>query len=114
VNIGSCKNTKFACAIFAGALYARRGGYWGFKTQSDWLMKILLGIGLPVLIAVVWGMFIVPKVTYPLNGVPFLSLELILFASGTLVLFSSGRPALGGAHTIILIMNKVLMVLWKQ
>jgi hypothetical protein len=27
-------------------------GYWGFKTQSEWGMKLLLGIGLPSLITV--------------------------------------------------------------
>jgi len=23
-------------------------GYWGFKTQSSWVLKILFGIGLPL------------------------------------------------------------------
>lgn len=89
-------------------------GYWGFKTQSNWLMKFLFGIGLPVLIAVLWGMFIVPKATYPLSGIAHLALELILLASGSVALFVSGIPTLGWAYTIVLVINKVLLVLWKQ
>ena len=89
-------------------------GYWGFKTQSSWLMKILLGIGLPVLIAVLWGTFLAPRATHPLRGASFLLLELVLFASGAVALFASGKPALGWTYTIVLIVNKILIILWQQ
>ncbi len=88
-------------------------GYWGFKTNSAWWMKILFGIGLPVLIAVLWGMFLAPKATRPLSGVSFLALEMLLFASGALALFASGKPILGWAYTITLIVNKILLTIWK-
>jgi hypothetical protein len=89
-------------------------GYWGFKTQSTWPMKILLGIGLPVLIAVLWGTFLAPKATRPLSGVSFLVLELVLFASGAVALFASGKPALGWLYAIILVVNKILLTAWNQ
>lgn len=89
-------------------------GYWGFKSQSTWLMKILLGIGLPLLIAVLWGTFLAPKATRPLTGVSFLVLELVLFASGAVALFASGRPALGWIYIVLLIVNKMLLLIWKQ
>ncbi len=88
--------------------------YWGFTTQAAWLMKILFGIGLPVLIAVLWGMFIAPKATRPLSGAPRLTLELILFASGAVALFASGKPTLGWVYVIVLIVNEVLLFLWKE
>ncbi|MBN2115585.1 MAG: YrdB family protein [Anaerolineales bacterium] len=88
--------------------------YWGFKTQSGWFMKILLGIGLPVLIAVLWGTFMAPKATRPLSGAPRLTLELVLFASGAVALFASGKPALGWAYVITLIVHEVLSAVWQQ
>ncbi len=88
--------------------------YWGFKTQTAWLMKILLGIGLPVLIAVLWGMFIAPRATRPLSGAPRLTLELLPFAAGAAALFASGKPALGWVYVIVLIVNEVLLFVWKQ
>jgi hypothetical protein len=88
--------------------------YWGFKTHSGWFMKILFGIGLPVLIAVLWGMFIAPKAVYPLKGVSYLTVELILLASGSFALFASGKPTLAWAYTIALVVNKILLVVWKQ
>ena len=77
-------------------------------------MKILLGIGLPVLIAVLWGLFLAPRAAYPLRDASYLTLELILFASGAVAFFASGKPTLGWAYTIILMINKILLVLWKQ
>lgn len=89
-------------------------GYWGFKSGSGWLMKILLGIGLPVLMAVLWGVFIAPRATYPLRGLSYLALELILLGSGAVALFASGKPTLGWEYAIILVINKVLLVMRNQ
>jgi hypothetical protein len=89
-------------------------GYWGFKSQSGWGMKLMLGIGLPLLIAMIWGLFVAPKAIYPLSGIPHLLLALILLGSGAVALFASGNPTLGWVYTIILIVNQVLLILWKQ
>jgi hypothetical protein len=88
--------------------------YWGFKTHSGWIMKIILGIGLPLLIAVLWGMFLAPKATQPLRGVTREFLELTLFGLGAVALFASGRANLGWIYIVILVINKVLLALWKQ
>ena len=89
-------------------------GYWGFKTHSGWVLKIIFGIGLPILIAVIWGLFIAPRATYPLSGISYLAVELILLGSGVVALFASGRPDLGWVYTVILVVNKVLIVVWKH
>jgi len=44
-------------------------------------MKILLGLGLPILIAAIWGLFVLPKPTYPLSRLFYLAVELILLGS---------------------------------
>ena len=89
-------------------------GYWGFKIGSGWFLKILLGIGLPALIAVIWGMFIAPKATYPLSGASYLTVELLLLASGSLALFASGKSELAWIYTIVLVVNKILLIAWKK
>ncbi len=89
-------------------------GYWGFKTQTGWLMNILFGIGLPILIAFLWGTFLAPKATRPLSGASFLTLELILFSTGAVALFASGKPTLGWIYTITVVVNKILLFVWKQ
>ena len=88
--------------------------FWGFKTQNSWLMKILLGIGLPVLIAILWGMFLAPRATHRLSGAPFFALELALFSTGAFSLFAAGASTLGWVYTITLIINAILLIVWKQ
>jgi uncharacterized membrane protein len=53
-------------------------------------------MGLLVIIAILWGMFLATRATHPLNGASFLTLELILFSTGTLALFASGKPIFTG------------------
>jgi len=89
-------------------------GYWGFKTHSSWVLKIIFGIGLSALIAVLWGMFIAPRAIRPLSGISYLALELILLGSGAVALFASGKTGLGWVYTIILVVNKILIIVWKQ
>lgn len=89
-------------------------GYWGFKTHSTWAMKIILGVGLPILIALLWGLFIAPRAIYPLTGISYLVVELILLGSGALALFTSGQPKLGWAYVVILVLNTVLITVWKE
>ena len=87
-------------------------GYWGFRTGSGWVVRVLLGIGLPILIAVVWGMFVAPKAMYPLHGAAHLALGFILLSSGAAALFLGGRADLGWIYAISLVANQVLMILW--
>ncbi len=89
-------------------------GYWGFKTHSMWTTRIIFGIGLPLLIAAVWGLFAAPKGPYHLTGIAHIVFSLILLSSGAIALFASGGTNLGWIYTIVLIVNEILLVVWKQ
>ena len=89
-------------------------GYWGFKTHSGWAAKILLGIGLPVLIAVIWGFFMAPKSTHRLSGIPFTVMDIILLGSGAAALYASGQTSLAWIYAAVLILSEVLRLIWKQ
>lgn len=88
-------------------------GYWGFRTQSG-VMKIILGIGLPVLLVVIWSLFVAPKSFYPLHGIAHIVLSLVLLGSGAVALFVSGQVTLGWIYAILLVVNQVLLIVWKQ
>ena len=89
-------------------------GYWGFKTGSGWFLKILLGIGTPLLIAIIWGTFVAPKAAYPLHGILLLALEVVLFGSGVATLFVTKNYSLAWGFTLIVIINRILMFVWGQ
>ena len=89
-------------------------GYWGFTTHSGWTMKILLGIGLPVLIAVIWGMFMAPRSTHRLSGIPFTVMDILLLGSGAVALYASGQVNLAWTYAIVLVISEILRLVWKQ
>jgi hypothetical protein len=89
-------------------------GYWGFKTGSGWFLKILLGIGAPLLIAVIWGMFVAPKATYPLHGFVLLALEMVLFGLGGVALSATENYVLAWGFAVIVVINRILMFVWGQ
>lgn len=89
-------------------------GYWGFATQSGWPLKLLLGLGAPLLAATVWGVFGSPKALVPLTGPAHLALDMLVFGSGALALIAAGRPGLGGLFALALVANRALIYAWGQ
>ena len=89
-------------------------GYWGFKTHSTWTMKILFGIGLPILIAVIWGYFMAPRSTHRLSGIPFTVMDILLLGSGAVALYASGQVTLAGIYAAVLAVSEILRLIWKQ
>ena len=89
-------------------------GYWGFITGSNTFMKFLLGLGAPILFAMVWGNFLAPKSPMRLHEPWLFLLELVVFGLTCLALYSIGKIDLTVAFGGIYIFNKTLMVIWRQ
>jgi uncharacterized protein DUF2568 len=65
-------------------------GYWGFKTGNETIAKIGLGVGAPLVAAVVWGAFLSPRAAIALPG--FLVLRCPGSWSSCSRCWCSGRP----------------------
>jgi hypothetical protein len=89
-------------------------GYWGFYGDKSLLTKWLLGIGLPVLTAVIWGMWLAPRAANRLGNVSGNLLSLILFLCGAAALYYTGHPLWAIIFAVTAILNRVLILLWKQ
>jgi hypothetical protein len=95
------------CAL--GAL-----GYWGFKTGSGLAAKIGLGIGAPLVAAVVWAMFVSPQAPVQLPGLLVLILQVVVFGSAAAALAATGHRTLAVVFGAIAALNAVLMYAWGQ
>src|SRR5262245_9961005 len=75
--------------------------YWGFTTGNGLAMQILLGVGAPLLVAVIWGIFLAPRssrrVGRPLHEV----LELVIFGLAFAALYAAGQPVLTGIFVAV-------------
>jgi hypothetical protein len=89
-------------------------GYWGFQLEQSWLVRIMVGIGAPLLAAVIWGLFVAPKATRLLADPWRFGLEILLFAWGSGALWLAERPSLAAALFFIFLMNRVLLMAWSE
>lgn len=88
--------------------------YWGFQSSQDLLIKLIFGIGLPLFIAILWGVFGSPAAPKPFKGFHRLLLELLIFGLATLALVFLGKPSLAIIFALIVIVNRFLIALWDQ
>jgi Protein of unknown function (DUF2568) len=89
-------------------------GYWGFKTGSSPFLKGLLGIGVPLLVAVFWGVFLSPKAVVALTKPLKTFLQLLVFALAAAALYSSGKPVLAFVFGLAVVINQLLLFVWQQ
>ncbi len=89
-------------------------GYWGIQIGQGTLAKIALGVGVPLLVAVVWGVFCAPKAAKRLQGPALPLAELVLLGAAALALYATGHPALAGTFAALVIGTTVLMQVWGQ
>jgi hypothetical protein len=95
------------CAL--GAL-----GYWGFWMGSGLMAKIALGIGAPLVAAVVWGTFVSPQAPVQLPGLLALIFQVLIFGSAAAALVATGHRTLALAFAVVVVVNAVLMYVWGQ
>lgn len=85
-------------------------GYWGFMRGSGTLGKAALGLGAPILAAVLWGMFVAPKAVRPLHDPAKLLVELVVFGGAAAALYAAGQPLWAGVLLVVYGINRWLLV----
>jgi Protein of unknown function (DUF2568) len=88
--------------------------YWGFQTGSSLFLKIVLGIGAPVLAVVIWARFMAPKSQTRLTGSSYLVLKLILFGAAAMALAAAGQTTLAIIFAVVAVINQILLMVWQQ
>jgi len=89
-------------------------GFWGLN-QTDNSLKFVLAIGLPIILAVIWGVFAVPndksrsgKAPVPTPGILRLALELVIFVFATWCLYSLGYHQLYIVFGVVIAIHYIL------
>jgi hypothetical protein len=106
VELVASSNLALRFVLELGALAAL--GYAGFQTDRGMLLRVLVGVGAPVLAGVLWSMFVAPaaqtRLPDPWRVIP----EFTVFGSAAAGLALAGHPTLGGAFATVTIVNSVL------
>jgi hypothetical protein len=83
-------------------------GYWGFTTEGGTVKKIVLGLGAPLLAAVLWGLFASPKARFG-NAVRQAAVEIAVFGSAALALAAARHTQLAVAFAVVAVVDSVLV-----
>jgi hypothetical protein len=84
-------------------------GYWGFATQENWGLKLLFGLGIPFVMAALWGIF---RVQHD-GGRPVvevapqvrLALEAVFFGLAIGLLYAAGLPTFALGFLVAVVIN---------
>ena len=80
INLGIRFLIELAVLIFIGI--------WGFTIDGSILLKGAVGIGGPLIVAILWGLFVAPKAIF---SIPFpwkIGVELVIFLFGIWAVYS--------------------------
>ena len=86
--------------------------WWGITTGPNAVAKIGLGIGAPLLGAVLWGAFVPPNARVTAPWTVRLAVELAVFAAAVTALFAIDRPGLALALGSVYAVNRVMVDVW--
>ena len=89
-------------------------GYWGFRTGQGMPAKLALGVGTPLLAAVVWGVFVAPRASVRVPTAVWLLLQVLVFGAAVAGLVAAGHPRLAWALGATVAINGFLLYAWGQ
>ncbi|MFU8875560.1 YrdB family protein [Micromonospora sp. SL4-19] len=84
-------------------------GWWGFTLQAGLPVRLLAGLGAPLLIAVGWGLFCSPRASVPLPAPAKLTAQAACFVTGGLLLALAGKPVPGALLVALWALDKALL-----
>src|SRR5579859_2070207 len=83
--------------------------FWGFQTGSTTLIKVLLAIGAPLVVAVIWGRFMAPTSRTRLRGRAYLAVKIVIFGIAAIALAVAGQGTLAIIFAVIAIINQLML-----
>jgi hypothetical protein len=108
------KNINLALAFLLELCMLAALGYWGFTLDQGLAVRVGVGLGAPVLVALVWGIWMAPRASKRLHEPLHLIVELIIFGLVVAALYAAGQPQLALVFGLIYAINVVLRYAWGQ
>lgn len=89
-------------------------GYWGYQTGEGPLLQFGLGIGIPLVVAVVCGLVGTPAAPYRLGQAWRILVELAILGGAVAALYLTGRTLLAVGFGIVVALDTTLLYVWER
>ena len=110
--IGWLKTLNLALRFLLELLALGSFAYWGIQSGEGPALKIVLGIGLPVLAAAFWGSLVAPKARFGGSRGVRLLLGLVVFLIAAAVWIALGHASVGILYGLVTVVNTALTYAW--
>ena len=87
--------------------------YWGFS-EFGGVAQWLVGLGAPLVVAVVWGRFMSPKASHPTVDPVRVLIEFVVFGSGVAALFAADAPVFAVVVAVLAALHLTLTFALSQ
>lgn len=88
--------------------------YWGATCRAGTSVRVAMAVLLPLLIAVIWGIFISPKATVPTGRIGRAGLGLIVFLIAAWLLRDRGRETIALTYGVLAVASSVALYLLPE
>jgi len=95
------------CALAAFA-------WWGYQVGQGTPTKIALAAGVPLVVAVFWGLFVAPRAPFRTTPAVKFALALAVFALAAVALYVTGLQTFALIFVIAALLNRALILIWRQ
>ena len=82
--------------------------YWGYCTGNSTFTSLLLGIGIPLIAAILWGLFAAPRAKYP-NPLLKIAVNALLFGAAFFALLAKDQTLLAILFGVLVIANLLIL-----
>ena len=89
-------------------------GFAGYELSSNTVVRWVLAVAFPLVVAVLWGVFLSPKARVALPYGVKLAARFLLMIGGALILWSAHLTVLATIYTVALVISIVLTLTSKQ
>ena len=87
---------------------------WGTSVSDDLPVQLVIGLGAPVIVIVLWSLFVAPKASRRLSDPLRLALELLIFTIAALSFGLASGPVVAVMYGLAVAISLALMFLWDQ
>ena len=87
---------------------------WGFSVGPTIGMKLLLGIGVPSLTALIWGLFAAPRAPIKLPLAAVLTVKALVFGGAATALANNGRGRVAVVFAALVILNTIIVTISRR
>jgi hypothetical protein len=88
--------------------------YWGATLPAGTALRSTAAVGIPLGVAVLWGIFISPKARIPTGTLGRAGLGLVVFLAAAAALHARGHSALAVAFAVVAVVSSLVVYALPQ